>query len=110
MNPNHPKAIEAQQKAEQFANVRQSFRETVKAATARGLHFLVIGDHTICYKVDQHDVMQFSTAIRNRKMDKPISEIGKAIALQRFESGAVAIVRKPRHFTPRDWFSWSFQS
>lgn len=109
MNPNHPKAIEAQQKAEQFAMVRESFRETVKEATKRDLHFLVFGDHTICYKVDQHDVMQFSTAVRNRKADKPISEVGKAIALQRFESGAVVTVRKPSYWTPREWFSWSFE-
>ena len=108
MNPNHPKAIQAQQKADQFAKVRQSFRDTVKSATARGLHFLVLGDHTVCYKVDQHDVLQFSTAIRNRKMDKPIAEVGKTIALQRFESGAVTLVRKPSQFTPRAWFEWMF--
>lgn len=109
MNPQHPKAIEAQQRAEENSQLRREFREAVKEATAvQGLHFLTIGRHTICYKVDQHDVLEFSTAICNRTADKPISDIGKYIALQRFTEGATVLVRKSRHFSPRDWFNWAF--
>lgn len=109
MNPQHPKAIEAQQRAEENNQLRQEYRQSVKEATASmGVHFLTIGATTICYKVDQHDVIEFSTAICNRKVDKPISEIGKYIALQRFTEGATVLIRKARSLTPREWFEWSF--
>lgn len=109
MNPQHPKAIEAQQRAEENKQLREEYRGAIKDAVAtQDLHFLTAGRHTICYKVDQHDVLEFSTAICNRTADKPISDIGKYIALQRFADGATVLVRKPSSFTPRDWFTWAF--
>lgn len=86
MNPQHPKAIAAQQRAEYNQILKERNKKRIAQAMAAGLRFLHFGVYTVCYYEQYHGgTIQFSTAIRHPK-DKHNKLTGRLVALQHYET------------------------
>lgn len=105
----HPKALEAQQLAEQRAVERAAMKEIVKTATEQGVHFVEIqpvsytngnpvpsrtGRMTIAYKPMRRNVIAVSTSICHP--DDDFSKLfGRARAAIQMASGHHVLMRVP---------------
>lgn len=83
----HPKAIEAQQRAEQAAQAaRDRQQHTEMLAKHHALQFLHRGDFTVAYNSTNGDIVTFAVAIRNRR-DRANPAFGEYTAATKYDVG-----------------------
>lgn len=102
----HPKALEAQRRAEMKKDFRMKALLQIKSAREQGACFYADNVYTICYRKDKHNVYEFSTTLRHPK-EKHDSCLGKYEALKRFAAGNRVLVRIPKHLTPKQFFEFT---
>lgn len=104
----HPKAIEAKQRAEYRRLVRTVEKGRIKHAKQKfGVRFLNVGKHTICYRVDRKDVIELSTAILHPN-DRHDKHTGQMVALERFAKEHRITLRIPKGLTPKEYLQLAF--
>ncbi len=106
MNTNeHPKAREAREKAA----IRTFEKERIKhAISSYGVHFHTVGGYTFCYRVDERNVIEVSSAIRHPG-DKNDPHVGRMYALARFAAANRMHMRMPNEMrSPRDFLTIMF--
>lgn len=95
----HPKAAEAIQRANTRRNTRNIYKAAMKRAHEMGVKFLIVGNLTIAYKVDQRDMIRLSTALKNPG-DKTDVLFGKFSAFKRFELFNYIQIKRPTNNNP----------
>lgn len=108
MNNEHPKALAARAAAGLNRAIRDAERAKIAYAKAtHDVHFLTVGKYTICYRVDQRDVIELSTTIKhpNDRFDK---HVGQLIALQRFADNNRIVLKGGRGFPPKQFLQLAF--
>lgn len=107
----HPKAVEAKQRAE-FRRLTRTIEKGLINHAKRNfdVRFLNVGKHTICYRVDRKDVIELSTAILHPN-DRHDKHAGQMVALQRFAKKHRITLRVPKGLTPKEylWLAFSLQ-
>lgn len=104
----HPKAEAAQVATAKNRARREILTARIKAAVRDGLHFVISGNYTICYKVDRRDIVFFSTAVKH-PTDKHDALVAKHTALCRFEEERYVTARIPKYFnTPKQYLTHLF--
>lgn len=91
-------------------NNEQNRAERAKVAHAMlvlGVRFLTVGDYTICYRVDQRDVIELSTTIKhpNDQFDK---HTGQYVALRHFIANNRIHLKNKPGFTPKQFLQLAF--
>lgn len=100
MTNQHPKAIEAQQKAADRQQLRAIHAANVAHAKQAEVRFYTVGDATYAYRMNRRNVIEFATAVRHPN-DKPDKLTAQAMAGTRFMNGqriALRIQVSPRAF------------
>lgn len=104
----HPKAIEAKQRAEQRRLTRIIEKNRIKTAKERfGVRFLNVGKYTICYRVDRRDVIELSTTILHPN-DRHDKHIGQMQALKRFTANNRIHLKSEQGFSPKQFLQLAF--
>lgn len=108
MNPNHPEAIAAQQRAKQREMERAAERATINEAQKEGINFVEVtpasydftdkpvtaGRMTVAYRLHGRNIVEVSTAICHRQDDFN-KQTGRALAALAMMNGQSILLRKP---------------
>lgn len=104
----HPKAIEAKQRAEYRRLTRLIEKNRIKTAKEKfGVRFLNVGKYTICYRVDRKHVIELSTAILHPN-DRHDKHTGQMMALERFRKEHRITLRISNDLTPKEYLQFAF--
>lgn len=98
------KIREAQTIASERQQQRQKMKDELRAAKARGVRFIQLGNTTVAYRRN-FQIVRFATAIRSPRDPFDIW-VGRTIALHRLEHGECATFRMRPHWTPKDLFEF----
>ena len=124
MTTPHPKALEAQERAEQRAAERTMMKDIVKQATEQGVHFVEIhpydfsgsrrdpkparfGRMTIAYVVHRRNVIAVSTSLCHPG-DEFDKLFGRARAAIQMANGHHILMRVPAGESVKSWLQGAF--
>lgn len=113
MNQIHPKAAEAQARAEENRAHRAQQKAALKDLRERGIRFLHVGTVTVAYRVDRHNVIHAANTLRHPN-DKHDALFAKLLAGNRLVGGMHVTLRRPpndflfRGVTTRDFIAQTF--
>ena len=107
MNAEHPKAVEAEQRATDRREKRKAMKRVLEEARNRDCHFLTVGAYTICYSIDKRDVLHISTTLRHPK-DRFDKLIGQYEAFRARARGRAIMLKKPSSIDAKTFLRTAF--
>lgn len=105
INPmEHFRAVEAKVRYERKKLEKAQIKE-IKAK--HNIRTIVVGDYTICYRVDKRDVIELSTAIRhpNDRFDR---HVGELTALLKFRDMHRILLKNKMRVSPKQFIRFIF--